>query len=82
MFKSVAFTVVGDQRLHCVSCEQRVIRILKSLAGVQKVRADASSQRIEVLFNSDELKESAIVEHLGQLGYTTETMIQPAQSNN
>lgn len=81
MFKSVAFRVVGDQKLHCASCEQRVVRILKSLTGIQQVRADASSQRIEVLFDSEELKESAIVERLGQLGYAIEAAIQPAHSN-
>jgi len=81
MFKSVAFRVIGDQKLHCVSCEQRVVRILNCLTGIRQVRADAPSQRIEVLFDSDELEESIIVERLGQLGYKTEVMIQPAHSN-
>jgi len=81
MLKSAAFRVIGDQKLHCMSCEQRVVRILQSLTGIQQVRADAPTQRIEVLFDSDALKESAIVERLDQLGYATETVIQPAQSN-
>ena len=80
MLKSAVFMVIGDQRLHCASCEQRVVRILKTLKGIEQVRADASSQRIEVLFDSAELRESAIAERLGLIGYTTETAIQPAPS--
>lgn len=81
MLKSVALRVIGDQKLHCVSCEQRVVRVLKSLTGVQQVNADASSQRIEVLFDPAELKASAIVERLDQLGYATEAASLPAHSN-
>lgn len=36
MLKSAAFKVIGDQRLHCASCEQRVTRIVKSLMGARK----------------------------------------------
>lgn len=73
MFKSVALKVIGDQKLHCESCEQRVVRVLKALEGIQQVRADASSQRIEVLFDPAKLEESVIVNRLDLLGYTTET---------
>lgn len=78
MFKTVAFHVIGDPQLHCESCEQRVIRVLKTLTGIQQVSADAASQRIEVLFDPPKLEESAIVERLGLLGYTTETIGPPA----
>lgn len=73
MFKTVSFRVIGDPRLHCESCEQRVVRVLTSLTGIRQVSADAASQRIEVLFDPAELEESAIVDRLGLLGYTTET---------
>lgn len=76
MLKSVVFTLTGDQRLHCTSCEQRVTRILKSLTGVREVRASASSQRIEVLFDSSGLDESAIAACLERLGYATEASVQ------
>ena len=56
MFKAVSFRVIGDPRLHCESCEQRVVRVLKSLTGIQQVSADAASQRIEVLFDPAELE--------------------------
>lgn len=71
MLKSVILEVIGDQRLHCESCERRVERILKSLEGVGKVRAHADNQRIEVLFDTAVLEPTAIEERLGQAGYKT-----------
>lgn len=73
MYKSVSLKVVGDPQLHCESCEQRVVRVLKTLAGVQQVSADASTQHIEVLLDPSQVKPATIVERLGLLGYTTET---------
>ena len=74
MFKTVTYHVIGDPQLHCESCEQRVVRVLKTLTGIQQVSAAASSQRIEVRFDPAKLEESAIVDRLGLLGYTTETI--------
>ncbi|MGH8112178.1 MAG: heavy-metal-associated domain-containing protein [Rhodanobacteraceae bacterium] len=82
MLKSISLYVVGDPQLHCESCEQRVVRALKSLAGIQQVRAEAASQRIEVLFDSAKLEESAIAERLGLLGYTTEVTGKVAPSRH
>ncbi|MBN8736353.1 MAG: heavy-metal-associated domain-containing protein [Xanthomonadales bacterium] len=72
MFKSASLKVVGASKLHCESCEQRVVRVLNALKGVERVRADASSQRIEILFDPGALATDAIVERLALLGYTTE----------
>jgi len=71
MFKSITFEVIGDQRLHCESCEQRVQRLLKALEGVAQVRAHARNQRIEVLFDRAVLEPTAITERLGKAGYET-----------
>jgi copper chaperone len=72
MFKSIAFEVIGEQRLHCESCEQRVERLLKALPGVGQVRAQAHNQRIEVLFDDSALEPATIAERLGQAGYETQ----------
>ncbi len=72
MYKSIGLKVTGVQKMHCASCEQRVTRVLESLNGVSQVRADASSQRIDILFDPDKLEESAITTRLDMLGYTTE----------
>ncbi len=71
MFRSVTFEVIGDQPLHCESCERRVERLLKPLRGVSKVRAQAQNQHIDVLFDTAALDASAIAERLGTAGYQT-----------
>ena len=71
MFRSATFEVIGDQRLHCEGCEQRVERLLKALPGVGQVRAQASNQRIEVLFDTAVLDVAAIAERIGKAGYQT-----------
>jgi len=69
VFKSVTFEVVGDQRLVCAGCEQRVERLLKTVQGVRQVRAHAQNQRVEVLFDTAALDVAAIVERLSEAGY-------------
>lgn len=71
MLKSVTLEVIGDQRLHCEACEQRVARLLKTLDGVGQVRAQAGEQRIDVLFDARMLQPEAITERLRQAGYQT-----------
>lgn len=71
MFKSVTLEVVGDQRLACESCERRVERLLKRLEGVSQVRARATDQHIEVLFDSTRMDDMAIAEQLREAGYDT-----------
>ncbi len=71
MYKSVTFEVIGDQSLHCESCERRVERLLKPLQGVSKVRAQARNQLIDVLFDTAVLEAATIAERLSQAGYET-----------
>lgn len=71
MFKSITFEVIGEQRLACEGCEQRVERAVKEQPGVQKVRANARNQRIDVLFDSSTLAPAAIAERIGKVGYRT-----------
>lgn len=70
MLQSVSFKVIGEPRLHCPSCEQRVARVLSGQPGVRQVRADASSQQIEVLFDNSTTEESAVAERIHLLGYS------------
>lgn len=71
MFKSVIFEVVGDQKLRCEGCEQRVEHVLKALQGVGQVRAHASNQRIDVLFDPAILDAAAIADRIDKAGYQT-----------
>ena len=77
MLNTNTFQVVGDPRMHCASCEQRVARVLGGLEGVRQVSADAASQRIEVLFDTSVVQAAAIAEHLQLLGYAVKSV--PAQ---
>lgn len=71
MFKSVTFEVVGDQRLNCAACEQRVTRLLKTVEGVGQVHAQANTQRIDVLFDERLVNPQAIADRLSDAGYAT-----------
>lgn len=71
MFKSITFEVVGDQRIVCDGCEQRVKRLLESVDGVDKARADVNNQRIEVLFDAAVVNAAALAERIANAGYQT-----------
>jgi len=71
MFKSITFEVVGDQRLNCEKCEQRVARLITPLRGVRQVRATALDQRIEVWFDTAATESAVITACLGEAGYET-----------
>ena len=69
MLRSITLEVVGSQQLVCEGCEQRVERALNAQPGVQKVRADARNQRIEVLFDDAKLDPAALADNCGKVGY-------------
>ena len=71
MFKSITFEVTGDQRLNCAACEQRIARLLKTVEGVGQVRAEARTQRIDVLFDSAVVELRTLAERLSAAGYET-----------
>ena len=71
MLKSITFEVIGDQRIVCGGCEERIEGLLKNLEGVDKVRAKSGNQRVEVLFDASVLEATAIAERLNKAGYET-----------
>lgn len=77
MLKSITFEVIGDQRIVCEGCEERVESLLQALPGVQKVRAQAHKQRIDVLFDAAAVGATAIAERLGEAGYETKVGSSP-----
>lgn len=76
MLKSETFEIVGDQKLHCEGCENRLIRLVKGIPGVVRVRAQASNQRVDVQFDGDVLNAARIADRLAESGY--ETRLEPA----
>ena len=71
MNKAITLVVIGDQQLVCEGCEQRVERALKGQPGVQKVRANARNQCIDVLSDTATLNADTIAERVRELGYQT-----------
>jgi copper chaperone CopZ len=74
MLKSITLEVVGDQRIVCGGCEERIEGLLKRLEGVEKVRAKARNQRVEVLFDATRLDANTISNRLGNAGYQTKAV--------
>ena len=79
MLKTVTFEVVGEQRLQCESCELRVKRLLKGVAGVGEVRANSRDQRIDVLLDVAATDPASIAGRLEAAGYSTRIVPSPAR---
>lgn len=69
MLKSITFEVTGGQKIHCQGCEERIESALKKLPGINKVRADARNQRIDVLLDTSVVEPSSVIEKLSHAGY-------------
>ena len=74
MLKSITFEVIGDQRIVCGGCEERIEGLLKKLEGVDRVRAKSGNQCVEVLFDATKLDANTIANRLGNAGYQTKTL--------
>lgn len=81
MFKSLTLEVVGNDRLHCEGCEERVEQALKKVPGVNQVRAKSSNQRVKVLFDSSLLDADAITAHVARVGYQTKVVSAPTDES-
>ena len=71
MLKTITLEVVGDDRLNCEGCEERVEQALKKVPGINQVRAKSSNQRVQVMFDSSVLDANAITERVATVGYQT-----------
>ncbi len=71
MVTAVTFSIIGQERLACEGCEQRVERLLKALSGIRQVRAKSSNQTVEVLFDTAVVNSIAISQRLEKAGYET-----------
>lgn len=69
MTHTIRFTVTGEQRMHCVGCEQRVGNALRRLPGVKTVQADAQTQLVVVTFDSSQVSPEQVQAKLEQLSY-------------
>lgn len=69
MTHTVEFTVTGEQTIHCASCEQRIERALRRVAGVQEVRASVENQLVVATIDGGQVAPEQLRDTLRDLGY-------------
>jgi copper chaperone CopZ len=69
MAQTLEFVVMGEEKMHCAGCEQRVSNALRRLPGIQEVRASASTQHVLVTLDPSQVGAEQVQARLEQLGY-------------
>jgi len=69
MVRTLEFVVMGEEKMHCAGCEQRVRNVLRRLPGVQEVQANATTQQVRVTVDPSQVGAEQIRAKLEQLGY-------------
>lgn len=63
------FTVIGEQRINCVGCEQRIGNALRRLPGIRDVQATAQTQKVVVTIDPTQIGQDQVRAKLEQIGY-------------
>jgi copper chaperone CopZ len=69
MAQTIEFEVSGELKMYCTGCEQRIGNVLRRLAGVQEVRANAATQHVTVTVDPSQVGAEQVQAKLEQLGY-------------
>lgn len=69
MAQTVSYTVTGEQKIHCMGCEERIINALRRLPGIQEAQASHETQRLAVTFDPARVSPDNVKAKLLQLGY-------------
>jgi copper chaperone CopZ len=69
MAQTLEFVVMGEEKMHCAGCEQRVSNALRRLPGVQEVQASATTQHVLVTVDPSQVGADQVRAKLEQLGY-------------
>jgi copper chaperone CopZ len=69
MVQTLEFEVLGEQKMYCAGCEQRVSNVLRRLPGVQEVQANATTQHVRVTVDASKVGAEQVQAKLEQLGY-------------
>jgi copper chaperone CopZ len=69
MAQTLEFVVVGEEKMFCAGCEQRVSNALRRLPGVREVQANATTQHVHVTVDPSQVGAEQIQAKLEQLGY-------------
>ncbi len=65
-FREINLLVEG---IHCAACVWLIENSLRPLAGVEKAEVNLTARRLKLRWNSSRIKLSAILQHLGDVGY-------------
>ncbi len=63
---------VRDKAIHCAGCEARIQSVLAGMPGVEEVKADHKTQKIQLTLDSASVSVQDVKEKLEDLGYSTE----------
>lgn len=69
MATNLEFSVTGELKIHCQSCEERIARALKRVPGIGNVNASAKEQRISVSIDRDRITPEQVQAKLHEIGY-------------
>ncbi len=69
MAETAHYTVIGEQKIHCAGCEERIMNALRRLPGVQDVQASHETQLVAVTFDPARVTPESVRAKLAQLGY-------------
>jgi len=69
MVRTLNLIVIGEQKIHCARCEERIGNALRRLPGIQDVQAGADTQKVVVTFDPDTVSADQVRAKLKQLGY-------------
>lgn len=72
MTNNIDFQVVGDRKIHCVSCETLITLMLKRLPGIEQVTPSARTQQVMVIYDDNQTSAEQIEAKLGEIGFTVE----------
>lgn len=71
MVSKVDLTVIGEGKMHCGGCENRVRFALSRLPGVQSVTASAKTQAISMLIDPGQVSVEQVRGRLRVAGFET-----------
>lgn len=63
-----------NKAIHCVGCETRIENVLKNKKGVISVKPSHISQKIDLHFDENKIKQNKLVRIIEKLGYYIETI--------
>ena len=65
----IDFMVIGEEKIHCVKCENRIGNELRLLPGIHGVWANTQAQQVRVGIDATQVRPDQVQAKLEQMGY-------------